>query len=88
MPKKKKKSNVKQLMKLGLFTGVGAASVGALPSTSPESASIKQNLTGGFSRFSTGFKPAFKLAGTTIILKQTKRLVKTTKKLKRRRKKR
>jgi len=84
--KKKRKSQVMNLLSLGLTSGVGATAISALPVT-PESAAIRTSMTGGLSELSTAFPPAFRLAGTGIGLKQTGRLIKTTRKLSRKRKK-
>jgi len=83
--KKKRKSQVMGLLSLGLASGVGATAISSLPVT-PESAAIRTSMTGGLSKLSTAFPPAFKLAGTGIVLKQTGRLIKTTRKLSKKKK--
>ena len=84
--KKKRRSQVMGLLSLGLASGVSATTISALPVTT-ESAAIRTRMTGGLSRLSTAFPPAFKLAGIGIVFRQAGRLIKTTRKLSRKKKK-
>lgn len=81
MAKKKKKRN--SLLALGLTSGVGAFAVAGLPSNA-STTPIKQNITGGFAKFSTAFPVAFRLKGTALVLRSSSKLIKTTSRLKKR----
>lgn len=86
MARRKKKRNT-NLLELGLTTGVGGFAIGALPSNASTSP-IKASVTGGFSKFSTVFPIAFKLKAGALVLKTTGGLIKATKKLKSKRRRR
>jgi len=60
-----------------LTTSVGQLAIGSLPSST-----ITQNVGAGLETFSTAFVPLGRLKGTELIIRQAGSLVKTTKKLK------
>ena len=71
----------------GLQLGAGSIALGALGKASPAAAPITGSVTTGFSKFAGVFPTVGALAGTTLTIQQAGKVVKATRKLKKKRRK-
>jgi hypothetical protein len=75
--KKQKQSEIKKMMNMGMGLGVSNLAISALPQND-----VTANVSAGYANFSKVFPAYGTLAGTTVLVKQSKKLLKSTKKLK------
>ena len=75
--KKKNNSPIEKMMKLGLGMGTTSIVLGTFPANP-----VTPQVTAGMAKVSTAFPAYGKIAGAAIVIKQSKRLLKSTKKLK------
>jgi hypothetical protein len=71
------KKQTKKMMGLGTQVIAGSMIVGALPQNA-----VTENMSKGYANFSTAFPTVGKLAGAGLTINMTKKLLKTTKKVK------